>query len=132
MTKTIPVLVIEDNRLLRDGIAAMLYASGALQVFLDGSQTPTLSVNVDLTNISGGNIPDSIGAAWMGLTAATGSSCENHDIFGWAFTSDLSVVQPSYCGSDRLVGRIRRPDGFQMAITDLALVPSGSRESVQR
>jgi len=59
---------------------------GVLEVFLDRSETATLSVPIDLTNIAGANILDANGAAWVGFTAATGAAYENHDIFGWSLT----------------------------------------------
>ncbi|MAF11308.1 hypothetical protein CMK11_12730 [Candidatus Poribacteria bacterium] len=62
--------------------ARVLYTPGSLQVFLDDLVTPVLTVAVDLSTLL--QLDD--GAAWVGLTAATGDAWENHDILSWFFT----------------------------------------------
>mmetsp|Transcript_26911 Transcript_26911/g.46377 ORF Transcript_26911/g.46377 Transcript_26911/m.46377 type:complete len:475 (+) Transcript_26911:196-1620(+) len=55
---------------------------GILQVFVDGASSPALSVPLNMAAVmsllSGGR-------AYVGFTAATGSSWQSHDIFSWAF-----------------------------------------------
>ena len=70
---------------LNDGLqhsVKVLYYPGRLQLFLDGSQTPLLVVDVDLNDLG---ILDSSGKAWMGFTSSTGLVSENHDLLRWKF-----------------------------------------------
>lgn len=52
---------------------------GVLQVFVDGQRFLAIRVNLG-TLLSLDN-----GRAWVGFTAATGGSYENHDILSWSF-----------------------------------------------
>jgi len=70
--------------------ARILYEPGTLSVYIDDLTTPLLSTNIDLA--SSMLLDD--GRAWVGMTAATGSDYQNHDILNWSFTS-TPVPEPS-------------------------------------
>jgi len=63
--------------------ARIEYVPGTLRIFLDNFSLPVLTVNVDLAVL----FPSSDGTAWIGFTAGTGASWENHDIWTWAYVS---------------------------------------------
>jgi len=57
---------------------------GLISLYIDGNSSPSLETSFDLSQIGlGGNNEDH---AWVGFTAATGASFENHDILSWSFT----------------------------------------------
>lgn len=73
---------------LDDGVARTVrvrYVPGTMELYLDGSTTPALTMRVDLGNMdgAGGSIMDAQGRMWMGFTAATGFAYETHDILSW-------------------------------------------------
>lgn len=61
------------------------YVPGTMEIYLDGSATPNLTVRVNFSDIdgAGGSILDADGRAWIGFTAATGFAYETHDILSW-------------------------------------------------
>lgn len=65
------------------------YVPGTMEIYLDGSATPNLTVSVNFSNIdgAGGSILDADGRAWIGFTAATGWAWETHDIVSWEVTT---------------------------------------------
>jgi lectin family protein/caspase domain-containing protein len=69
---------------LKDGrphAARISYRSGQLDIYLDNSDTPVLTVRVNLaTTLKLAN-----GTAWIGLTAATGKYAERHDVWSMAW-----------------------------------------------
>jgi len=95
---------------LKDGkahTARIVFQPPVLSVFLDDFSDPVLESVVDLSII-----PDPQGSAWVGITASTGGSYENHDLLGWSFTaedvsSNMSVVSSdiSFSLSACLAGR---------------------------
>lgn len=63
-----------------------LQGTGVIRVFVD--DFPVLSKSVDIAQIlANGN-----GQAWVGFTAATGTTMENHDIISWNFMTALQVT----------------------------------------
>ena len=63
-------------------MARVVYAPGALSVFLDDLTNPALTIpNLDLSRLL---LLDN-GSAWVGFTAGTGAAWENHDILAWQF-----------------------------------------------
>ena len=74
---------------LKDGqvhTLRVVYTPGTMQIYFDGRATPTLTAAVTLTSINGASILDAQGKAWIGFTAATGGSANNHDILSWSLT----------------------------------------------
>jgi len=68
---------------LKDGrphVARITYDPPRLSIYLDALAEPVRVAAVDLAGIVGGD-----GTAWVGFTAATGGSWENHDILNWKF-----------------------------------------------
>ncbi|MEZ6015112.1 MAG: PQQ-dependent sugar dehydrogenase [Planctomycetota bacterium] len=59
------------------------YVPGSLRVFVDDT-VPTLQVPVDLSALL--NLPDT--RAWVGFTAATSSTVQNHDVLSFTFTEN--------------------------------------------
>ncbi|MAG58322.1 MAG: hypothetical protein CMJ83_18705, partial [Planctomycetes bacterium] len=66
------------------------YTPGTLELFLDGSITPTLSIPFDFatgamnltgTQLAGLNLPN--GTAYMGFTGATGGALQTNEVFAW-------------------------------------------------
>jgi hypothetical protein len=71
---------------LKDGYphtARIVFQPPVLSVFLDGSPAPVLESVVDLSMVL-----DQRGKAWVGLTASTGGSWENQDVFGWSYSAE--------------------------------------------
>ena len=73
---------------LDDGVVHTVrvrYVPGTMEIYLDGSATPNLTVRVNFSDIdgAGGSILDADGRAWIGFTAATGGAYETHDIVSW-------------------------------------------------
>lgn len=69
----------------RDGAvhtAYIDYTPGELLVYLDNNTTPIISSLVNLST----SLALTNGRAWVGFTAATGGSTENHDILSWTLT----------------------------------------------
>lgn len=73
------------------------YLPGTLKVFLDDMFTPVLVVAVDLQNISGDDILDGSGDAWVGFTAGTGLLMQDHDILSWSFSSTIAPPTGACC-----------------------------------
>jgi hypothetical protein len=68
---------------LKDGevhTVRILYDPPRMAVYLDDIAEPVREGSVDLLSIVGGE-----GMAWVGFTAATGGSFENHDVLSWKF-----------------------------------------------
>lgn len=65
--------------------ARVRYAPGLLEVFLTNLDVPLLAVPVTLTALAGGSILDASGCAWVGFTAANGSSVADQEIVSWTF-----------------------------------------------
>jgi hypothetical protein len=63
--------------------AKIEYIPGSLKIYVDNLTVPVLTLAVDLSTTL--NLDN--GSAWVGLTAGTGASYENHDILSWSFTS---------------------------------------------
>jgi hypothetical protein len=57
------------------------YTTGTLSVFIDDLEQPVLTIRVDLDTL----LKLDRGMAWVGITAGTGGSYENHDILSWSF-----------------------------------------------
>ena len=83
---------------LKDGkphTARIVYQPPRLSVFIDDSTDPVDAASLDLARIIGGD-----GTAWVGFTASTGGSYQNHDLLSWKFdagprgsaTSSMSVI----------------------------------------
>jgi hypothetical protein len=64
----------------RPHIARILYEPPRLSIFLDELPEPVRTASIDLASLVGGD-----GTAWVGFTASTGDSFENHDIVDWRF-----------------------------------------------
>lgn len=58
----------------------IVYDPPRMAVYLDDLAEPVRAGSVDLLSIIGGD-----GSAWVGFTAATGGSYENHDVLSWKF-----------------------------------------------
>ncbi|MCT7991018.1 SBBP repeat-containing protein [Laspinema olomoucense] len=67
------------------------YIPGTLQIFMDDLSTPVLTVPVDL----GTTLDLDSGKAWVGFTAATAGTWENHDILNWTFSNSPQEETPS-------------------------------------
>jgi hypothetical protein len=63
----------------------LVYDPGWLEVWIDDGDQPVLSVGVDLAETLDLRDGD---RAWLGITAATGLSSQNHDILRFRFGSD--------------------------------------------
>ena len=61
----------------------IVYVPGSLQVFIDDLDNPLMTVYVNLAEVM--NLDN--GRAWVGFTAATGDSWQNHDLISWVFDS---------------------------------------------
>ena len=61
----------------------IVYVPGSLQVFIDDLDNPLMTAYVDLAEVM--NLDN--GRAWVGFTAATGDSWQNHDLISWVFDS---------------------------------------------
>jgi hypothetical protein len=107
--------------------------SGDLQVSLDGSASPLLSVHVDLATELG----LTNGQAWMGFTAANGAGAqtEDADIQSWSLApvgaSQLAITSPALSGAasaqatlgpvsvtveDSAGGPVMAPSGFDIGL----------------
>ena len=53
-----------------------------MEIFLDGSANPVLTVPVDL----GATLDLDAGRAWVGFVGATGGGWQNHDIQNWQYS----------------------------------------------
>lgn len=73
--------------------AVIQYGTGQLSVFVDNPLVPVLSVPLDLASYP------VLPTAWVGFTAASGSSYEHHDILDWIFTEGPSGGPITYCTS---------------------------------
>jgi hypothetical protein len=72
------------------------YRPGRLEVYVDQSTTPNLSVAVDLTDFNDSTALDADGYAFVGLAAGTGAGYESHDILSWSLelpSPKLSIVR---------------------------------------
>jgi hypothetical protein len=72
--------------------ARIVYRRPVIQIFLDHAAAPVLESTLDLQPVA-----DQEGKAWIGFTASTGLSFENHDLLNWSFrgedvSSSISVV----------------------------------------
>lgn len=63
--------------------ATVSYINGILSVGLDGTESPLLSVAIDL----GAELGLTDGRAFVGFTSATGGCWENHDLYDWTMTA---------------------------------------------
>jgi hypothetical protein len=81
------------SSLLNDGaphLVQILYQPGTLSVYLDDMVNPFLVVpGLDLTSV----LNLDAGRAWLGFTAGTGASFQNHDIVNWNVRSLASPIQ---------------------------------------
>ena len=85
--------------------ARITYVPGTLKVYLDNMTTPVLTVPYDFA--TGGNYVLSPGGpvgglsllpggtAWVGFTASTGGSFENHDLLSWTYEPGM-LLKLSY------------------------------------
>lgn len=79
------------------------YDGTVLRIYLDECTDPVLAVTVDLTKLLQLGSQDR--SASVGLTAATGTSSQNHDILSWEFTPvDLTTDQLCFGDSATLIG----------------------------
>jgi hypothetical protein len=89
---------VSPATILSDGAVHTMrvrYVPGTLDVFLDDLATPILSVPYSF--VTGGTYTPSAvaapglgladGLAWVGFTASTGGSWENHDVLSWSWIS---------------------------------------------
>lgn len=60
-------------------------APGRLDIYLDGSTTPLVTVEINFDTVQGGNTTDAQGRAYLGFTAGTGGGTQNHDILDWTY-----------------------------------------------
>jgi hypothetical protein len=81
--------------------ARIHYVPGTLRVYLDNMTTPVLTVPYDFD--LGGNYvvaPGPVGGlsllsggtAWVGFTASTGGSYENHDLLSWTYEPGIRMT----------------------------------------
>jgi len=63
------------------------YLPGTLSIYLDNSNTPILSIAINLPEV----LQLEEGKAWVGFTAATGGLYTNHDILSWEFQDSLAA-----------------------------------------
>lgn len=70
--------------------ARIAYTPGTLSVFIDDLEQPVLTVRVDLDTL----LELDNGKAWVGITAGTGGSYENHDILSWSFVVHDGLASP--------------------------------------
>ena len=63
--------------------AKVAYVPGALRIFLDDLENPSLSVPLNLAAVM--SLDE--GRAWVGFTSSTGGDCQNHDLLSWSFAS---------------------------------------------
>ena len=73
--------------------AVIRYSAGQLEVFLDDLLVPALTVPLDLSTYP------ALPTGWVGFTAASGASWENHDILDWSFTEGAGGGPITYCTS---------------------------------
>jgi peptide-N4-(N-acetyl-beta-glucosaminyl)asparagine amidase len=76
---------------LSDGLVhevVIRYLPGNLNILLDGSTTPALTVPINLSS----TLSLDAGKAYVGFTSATGGSWERHDILSWSFRT---IPEPS-------------------------------------
>lgn len=80
--------------------ATIRYYGYRLSVYIDDCQNPLLSISIRLDNI----LFYPTGTAWVGLTAATGSAIERHQIYNFNFNPynryDTISVVDTICGSN--------------------------------
>jgi hypothetical protein len=69
--------------------ATIVYAPGTMTIYMDGSSVPILTVAVDLSQTL--SLTD--GTAYVGFTAGSLGSFQNHDILSWSY--DPNVPEPS-------------------------------------
>ncbi len=107
----------EVNINMSDGnlhTAKIVYSDGVLGVFLDDLGQPVLSVFVDI-----GSLLDlDNGKAWVGITAGSEASYENHDIFSWSFisSSEQEVAVDIKPGSDSNPVNLKSKGNIPVAI----------------
>lgn len=80
---------------LADGaihLCRIVYAPGLLDIYLDGSETPELSVVLDLRDINGHNVLGASGCAYVGFTAATGGFSSSHEILNWSIGPNCAAA----------------------------------------
>ncbi|HBE70599.1 MAG TPA: hypothetical protein DDW52_20835, partial [Planctomycetaceae bacterium] len=104
------------------------YVSGQLQVFYDGSPSPVITADVDLSEL----LDLDAGKAWVGFTAAAGGGVQNHDILNWEYrvlfdtsstvaVSNASVVEGNSGTSDLVFNVVRDGDTSNPATIDWTL-----------
>lgn len=78
----------------------LAYQPGTLDIFLDTTVAPTLSVSVDLgtggTNLNGspiGGLTLNPGGAYVGFTGATGGGVQTNEVLSWTFSSTPPTPQ---------------------------------------
>lgn len=75
------------------------YVDRRMRVYIDNCETPAIDTPFDLARA----MPLDNGTAWVGFTAATGDSWENHDIHSWRLNSIGSTFNRiTLCDGDTL------------------------------
>jgi hypothetical protein len=100
ITRITPAIDMSDGTVHTLRVA---YSPGQLNVYLDDLMTPALTAAYSIatggTYLAGGTVGGlglTGGVAYVGFSAATGGSTENHDVLSWSF--DSSSLGQEYCG----------------------------------
>jgi hypothetical protein len=103
---------------LKDGkvhTARILYRPPLLSVYLDNPSKAVLVSPVDISLVA-----DPAGSAWVGFTASTGGSWENHDLLSWTFNS--TEVTSAMVSSNISFFMDRCQPGHNLCTPDKAIV----------
>jgi hypothetical protein len=95
--------------------ARILYRPPVLSVYLDNPSKPVLVSSMDVSLVT-----DQAGSAWVGFTASTGGSWENHDLLSWTFNS--TEVTSAMVSSNISFFMERCAPGHNLCTPDKAIV----------
>lgn len=101
---TVACLNLDDDKI---HTAIIDYQPGTLKVYVDDCSLPLLQVRLNIAD----SLPLLNGKAWVGLTAATATSFQQHDILQWRFNSaGIAVLDSGTCGKDSIM--LMAPAGY--------------------
>lgn len=99
-----PAPKIDDGKV---HTAIIEYQSNILKVYVDTCSFPLLQIPIDIQS----NLKLLNGKAWVGLTAATASSFQLHEILQWKFNpAGITVMDSGMCGKDSMI--LSAPSGY--------------------
>ncbi|MCS7466146.1 putative Ig domain-containing protein [Stieleria sp. ICT_E10.1] len=85
-----PPFNIDDGQIHQ---ARIEYVPGNLKLFVEGSISPLIDLDVDLENILGTSLVDDRGRAFVGFSAGNGTRFSIHEIVSWTFTPNENVYE---------------------------------------